>query len=322
MARFSITRALSGRSAQAARSSALLREVRGLNRTISRYSGTLTRFLRDPSGTLFEMAATKAIDWLLSGRGSRPSANAIRQAEQILSSAGITPPPLAKVRVVPYWQDQQRSASTRRIGGPEPKLLGGTGARRPPPRGPGAADTFNDPGEPNRTGIEMFPAVGSSNVHSYGYDEAAVTLYVRYLAPALSGSAIVGFVRQDRNKRFRGTAGKTLTGKTNKPGPLYAYDGVSKAVFNRMHQAASKGKFVWDRLRVRGSIWQHKYRYRLVAGGESPMSAAGMTTANVLYIPRRASRAGYRTRVMRTSGGRSVRSLLPATARGRIARQR
>ena len=145
----------------------------------------------------------------------------------------------------------------------------------------------------------------SSNVWGYQYDTAAKILYVSYKAPGKSVS-------------YRENQVNLCTGKTYKmgerphiQGPVYAYGSaarpVPESVFREMQSASSKGQFVWDRLRICGSIWRHQYPYTLV----SP-SLAG----NRLYVPRKASRNGFRVRTVPTIGfGRrpAYRSTLPPT---------
>lgn len=112
-----------------------------------------------------------------------------------------------------------------------------------------------DPDDPVYRG-EMI-AVQSSNVHSIGFqfndaNPSKGTLLVRYL---------------------QGKVGQKVAG------PLYEYYDVHPAVFDSFRKAASKGKFVWDRLRVRGSVSGHRKQYKLagIRGG---------------YVPRQAKRYG------------------------------
>lgn len=91
---------------------------------------------------------------------------------------------------------------------------------------------------------EMVP-VESSNVHSIGYDLDRAMLYVRYLDDGVSA------------------------------GPLYGYHDVTPSEFLQFLDAASKGRWVWDRLRERGTI----------AGYKKPYFLAGVTRG---HIPRHA----------------------------------
>lgn len=105
---------------------------------------------------------------------------------------------------------------------------------------------------------QMIP-VKSSNVHSIGYlwndaDPAHGTLQVRFLDH-----------RKDRG---------------GKAGAGYQYFQVHPEIFRLFLKAASKGKFVWDRLRVRGTVSGHRYRYSIA------------TLASDGYVPRKARRVG------------------------------
>jgi hypothetical protein len=112
-----------------------------------------------------------------------------------------------------------------------------------------------DPDDPLYRGQMI--AVQSSNVHSIGYQyndasPSKGTLIVRY-----------------------------LHGKTGqkKAGPQYEYYNIHPAVFDTFRNSASKGGFVWDRLRVRGTVSGHRKQYRLT----------GIVNG---YIPRQAKRYG------------------------------
>lgn len=114
------------------------------------------------------------------------------------------------------------------------------------------------PDDPIITG-EMI-RVRSSNVHSIGYDwnhkdPRKGILKVRYLEKGKGGSNTRG-------------------------GPTYFYYDVHPGVFMRFQHASSMGRFVWDNLRVRGTISGHQYRYNLAR-----ISSSG-------YVPRQATRIG------------------------------
>lgn len=107
---------------------------------------------------------------------------------------------------------------------------------------------------------EMIDVV-SSNVHSIGYEwnqesPTKGTLRVRFLE------------KSGRKSRTRAA------------GPLYDYFGVHPEVFMAFQAAASKGKFVWDRLRVRGTVSGSRFQYELE------------DTGSTSYIPRKATRLG------------------------------
>lgn len=109
----------------------------------------------------------------------------------------------------------------------------------------------------------------SSNVHSYWYLQNKQILVVRYLSDG--GGA----------------------------GPIYHYYNVPKRVFDSMKSASSKGAFVWDTLRIRGTIFGHQYDYALV----------GTSDQNV---PRKATVGGMKPREI-VQGGQKMRSKLPGT---------
>jgi len=89
----------------------------------------------------------------------------------------------------------------------------------------------------------------SSNVHSIGYDEPTMTLFVR-------------FWQLSKSKR------------SQIPGPVYKYFNVEKKVYLQMYYAASKGKFVWERLR-------NRYRYAMMGrrGWRGPMTKVNRPNA-------------------------------------------
>lgn len=166
------------------------------------------------------------------------------EAQRLLESMGftVTPPP-----------GQQPAGPTRpRTRRPRPPQQ----PPQQPPREP-PADETNDP---LYTG-EMI-RVQSSNVHSIGFildreTPAHSTLKVRFL----------------QKSRRSGSNGKKVGG------PMYFYYRVHPAIFRAFQRAASKGKFVWDRLRIRGTVTGHQYHYELMGISEG-------------YVPRKAFRAG------------------------------
>lgn len=126
---------------------------------------------------------------------------------------------------------------------------------------------------------EMVEVEHSSNVHSYGYDVQKGELFVRFL-------------------------GRERSGARGGRGPLYAYSGVPARVFLAMMDASSKGTFVWDELRIRGTVSGHQYDYRLAGLGAStyvPRKATAMPDGEY-YMPR--NFFSYRT-------GQTLSSSLP-----------
>lgn len=105
--------------------------------------------------------------------------------------------------------------------------------------------------DPLLTG-KMIPVV-SSNVHSIGFDinphNAQIgTLKVRFLMAVGQGKVA---------------------------GALYDYYHVPTAVFQSFRRAASKGKFVWDKLRIRGTVSGTRFDYKLtgISRGYVPRKA-------------------------------------------------
>jgi hypothetical protein len=117
----------------------------------------------------------------------------------------------------------------------------------PPPRSASGGAGYGG-GDPVDTG-EMLPAPDSDNVYSYGYVKETASLYIRF-----------------RNKDTEG------------PGSLYRYSDVTPQEFRGLMQAGSKGSWVWDHLRIRGTVEGHQKDYMLVGiiGG---------------YVPRKVTRA-------------------------------
>jgi len=113
---------------------------------------------------------------------------------------------------------------------------------------------------------EMIP-VRSSNVHSFGY----------LPGPGRTGTLLVRFLAGKSDNR-------------SGPGRLYEYRDVPVEVFDQMALAQSKGKFVWDELRVRGTIAGHQYSYDLAGvglGGYVPRQAAVKRGQQGTYFIRR-----------------------------------
>lgn len=159
------------------------------------------------------------------------------------------------------------------------------GYQPPGSKSQAASSDGRRPGDKKGVAFDMTRVV-SSNVHSIGYDNSSGTLAVRYLAPEL-------------NKASGGRV--KVGGKTNSPGPLYHYFDVPPKLWKSFESASSKGKWVWDNLRVRGSVAGHQYDYRLVSG-----TVAGSGYRQT-YIPRRASGKGFITR-KRFQAGQQLQS--------------
>lgn len=119
----------------------------------------------------------------------------------------------------------------------------------------------------------------SSNVHSFGFDHDSHTLFVRFKARA-----------EGDGKR------------PHKPGAIYSYRNVPLSIFLRMLTAPSKGVFIWDNIRIRGTLSGHRYDYALVGVQDG-------------YVPRKATLTpqgeSYISRSVFTDQGRRLSSSLP-----------
>jgi len=139
----------------------------------------------------------------------------------------------------------------------------------------------------------------SSNVYSFAYDQVEGALYVTFKA---------GGKKDSRGHR------------PHVEGAMYVYGGklrpVPPVVYGDMKSRSSKGKVVWDRLRVRGTIWGHQYPYRLVQGD---FNHVGFQDRKDEYVPRKATRKGFAVRQVAYTGvgrrGGQVKSTLPARRR-------
>ncbi len=111
-----------------------------------------------------------------------------------------------------------------------------------------------DPEDPILTGV-MQP-VSSSNVHSIGFEFS-------YDNP-LKSKLIIRYKQKDR-RGGSGTVG----------GPTYEYQNIHPDWFNDLREAGSRGKWVWDNLRIRGTVAGHQYPFVLIRAAQG-------------YLPRRA----------------------------------
>lgn len=279
----------------------------------------------------------RAIAWLAGGRRGAPQAtpSEVATARQIVNRVRDDIPMPMPARVDPSDPATEplpgsggrggrggRGGDTGRIGGGR---IGGTGRGEPPNDAGGDETGGGGGGQPRRNGIQWIRVTNSSNVHSYAYEPETATLYVRYLGMHLDKSKVT-FKKNDRQPGNIGGfqhihVGKgAMTGRSAKPGPAYAYDGVPSYVFRRMRAAASKGVFIWDELRVRGSIYKHKYPYRLVGVGVANIGLQPDGRPDtIMYVPRRATKAGYRARKITVASGQTVLSNMSRTTSRRGA---
>lgn len=155
---------------------------------------------------------------------------------------------------------------------------GGSGGQEPPDDSP-----FGGMG--GILGAIPLQRVVSSNVSAIGYDPNTGTMRIQFHAW--------------RPGQPKGTAGT---------GPMYDYYDVPRGKWKSFEMANSKGKWVWDNLRIRGTISGHKYEYRLVSG-TLYMTRRGPSA----YIPRLATGRGLERR-KRVVFGSTIKSSLPGVA--------
>lgn len=113
---------------------------------------------------------------------------------------------------------------------------------------------FSGPDDPRRDWIYKgkFLKVQSRNVYAIAYSVATRELYVQYLfwAPGME--------------------------QHSGPGPVYRYERIEPSLALTAYDAASKGVWIWDNLRIRGTFAGHQFPYSL------------FHVANE-YVPRRAT---------------------------------
>lgn len=193
-----------------------------------------------------------------------------------VSQPGQRPPPLPGRRST----EQPPPLPWNRPGYQPPPLPGKTG-RVPPVADPWGPETTIDTRRvtPQFANQEI-ETPESSNVFSFAYDADVGQLYVTYKA--------AGPLTNERSR----------TGYRKRPhvrGPTYAYGGAGRPIPNSLYEqfvteTHSKGMFVWDHLRVRGTVHGHKYPYMLTAGELRDGS---------IYVPRKATAKGFRVRTVK-----------------------
>lgn len=147
-----------------------------------------------------------------------------------------------------------------------------------------------DPNDPVLTG-EML-RVESSNVWAIGY--------IFNHSNPMKGDLRVQYGQK------RGKGGSLSAG------PVYEYHSIHPDVFVAFQKARSKGEWVWDRLRIRGTVSGHTVPYDLVGIADG-------------YVPRKASRFGpneYFVKREVSVGGQKIESQLEDRFVGRAQPQR
>jgi hypothetical protein len=117
--------------------------------------------------------------------------------------------------------------------------------------------------------------VTSSNVHSIGFqmnlhNPLASTMFVKYL---------------------QGSKGQKVSG------PTYGYKNVHPVLFNQFLAANSKGKFIWDEVRIRGTVAGSQYVYYLdsISRGYVPRRAVIVNGIQILKRRKRQEQKSGRT---------------------------
>lgn len=142
---------------------------------------------------------------------------------------------------------------------------------------------FHDP-DPDSDFVEAFHpnqfseqhmVLNSTNVYSYMYDFFNNTLFVTYRA----------YSKVKKSSQWDTAGGDQ---RPNSQGVTYAYFHVEERQYLRMRGYASKGEYVWDSLRKRGTIAGTQYEYSAV----DPQT----NKDGSIYVPRKATNKGFRNR--------------------------
>jgi len=314
-----------------------------LRSEVEQLVGDVQRYFRGGSTvrSAFGQLASLVAELLGFSRGQRgaPSRTDIQDAIDVMAEAGLDPrnvqaaaatvggagragqpsAPRSGPQPLTATQTLPRPARGFRVGGTPPGSPSLDPRNRLPPelRLPPGGDRITVPGDADwpeehlidtrvisaalvdrltgQQSLEWIETPQSSNVYSFAYDHSQSILYVTFKAPS--------------NQRRR----PHVTGAT------YAYGSKARPIPARMYEsllrASSKGEWVWDKLRVRGSRWRHQVPYILTAGGfDGRAGFDGDPMAH--YIPRKATARGFRVRTVPVLGsarrrGAIGRSTLP-----------
>lgn len=221
------------------------------------------------------------VDSLFRGQGKQIEADLAKELEEAIKAAQdlleARKGPSESTQPIKKWIEGKRVEEE-----PKPATSGTGGPAKPPTRrteSPAPEPSRREETEPqqeevpegveqNQDGmlVEWVMTGRSSNVHSFAYEWNPQN-------EREPGNLLV---------RFLGGDSKNRSG----PGPLYRYESVPRSVFVAMRLASSRGKFVWDALRIRGTVYGHQYPVELIGTGPSD------------YVPRRAI-VGFRGRASR-----------------------
>ncbi len=316
------------------------KEVAGRNAT--QFSTEVMRYARGGSGHLLRRTLEQGrlghlwepVEFLLgrSHHAKHQPPGRIEEAIKLLTSLGFKVVPPSVSQTPPTKSGVPVSATTSGVPPALPGSASGTG--RPANSGAPNRGVLAPPGLPpqrgtpppqgappqNKPPVGTFPGqqyidmigVASSNVYAIGYNDYTHTMRVQYLASDILGSGVKGRGHSGKN-RVRGKLGGTVSRQRGGPGPVYDYYNVPPQVFEQIASATSKGRAIWDKLRIRGTIYGHRYDYRLVgASVNRVINAAGVPFAKLTYVPRKAVGPGaYKSRTFK-QGNSVFRSLLPS----------
>jgi hypothetical protein len=272
------------------------------------------QLLRSTSGTYSPAAARNMTDLLSHlgplgeairaaiGAGRRGSLG-VRQLEAAMEILGITKDLGRPIEIPVAEEVLERLEETVRRPPPLPKrpppLPGGR--KGPPPLPPGTAGGFEDD-EPPEHDIRL------SGRGSMGFDQQGMEELVGREIRTPGSSNVYSFVFEPENRQ-QGITGQGILYVTfkawhpgqkgerpNRAGPTYAYYDVPVRKYKAFESmaASTAGGAVWDYLRVRGSKHDHRHPYRLVAGSLVPAGGE--------YVPRKATRRGFRKRAIPAMG--------------------
>lgn len=253
-------------------------------------------------------AALNALRRLLNSAISGSKGRLPRRVQEILGTLGSAPA-------------SEGSAFSFRPGEPRDAPPGSI-VKELPPQDPSRRPTYQPQGYPEERAnfSDEFLSPTSSNVYSFQYyrrpRDMTGILYITFKAQHIGGLSAGSPKFRGGRRQLHGKKGEVYWGgKKNAPGATYAYFNVPPSIFRRMKLAYSKGKFVWDELRIRGTVYGHKFRYSLVVG--QIMDVKGLPGGQ--YIPRKATPRGYVTRSVSDigTGRRSfISSTLPPSTSG------
>lgn len=221
----------------------------------------------------------------------------------------------AAKKVVSSGRESDPAVVMRMLEDVQRQIESGGGAGKPPGGKP--PTTGDDDGWPEEHGITLIGRGSAS------YDREAMEAILAREIKTPDSSNVYSFVYEEETApegkfyqrsgilyvTFRPWYPGIKDRRPNSPGPMYAYYDVPLRRYKAFEAAAknlSAGGAVWDYLRVRGSKWDHRFPYRIVAGTVVP--------AGGIYVPRKATQLGYKRRTLAHHGvGRRgfTRSQLP-----------